>query len=102
MAAEVNAAKQRLLVATRDRSWCAGVGVGLVDAHVGLVLSVRPGAGEEAAELVDRLALGVPVRVREVGEIRARALRGGALGVDAATAAEGASGDAPTGERSAG
>jgi hypothetical protein len=68
----LTSAKKKLLKETLSEDWCVGVGVGKVDARVGLTLSVREGARPAAQGLLEKLHIDVPVQIREVGPIRAR------------------------------
>ncbi len=72
---EVERAKERFLAETEDRDWIQGVGIGRVERKLGLVINVRPGAKPAASRLLNRLELDVPVSVRAIEEIRARAPR---------------------------
>jgi len=69
---EVERAKRRLLIETKDRDWIQGVGVGLVEGRIGLIVSVAPKTKPAASRLLRRLDLDVPTQIRAVGEIRAR------------------------------
>jgi hypothetical protein len=69
----LQAARKRLVEQTASSSWCVSVGVERRDERLGLLLSVEKGARSKADELLRRLQLEVPARVREVGAIRLRA-----------------------------
>jgi len=68
----IDPAKKTLLEKTSGKRWCSGVGIEKRDSDFGLVLSVRPGTKATAERFVKGLDLGVPVRVRELGPVRAR------------------------------
>jgi hypothetical protein len=69
---KVAAAKERVLERAGRWPWLVGIGVGKVDEAVGLIASVKKGSGDTARRTIGRMGLAVPVRVREVGPIRAR------------------------------
>ncbi|MCP3980339.1 MAG: hypothetical protein GY716_13635 [bacterium] len=69
---EVARAKKRFLEIATGRVWLMGVGVGLVDDELGLIISVDPKAKSAASRIVNRLSLEVPVALRGVEEIHAR------------------------------
>jgi hypothetical protein len=71
-------AKEQMLERAGRWPWLVGVGVGKVDEAVGLIASVKKGSGDTARRTIGRMGLTVPIRVREVGPIRARAQFAGA------------------------
>lgn len=70
---DLERAKRRFLTETTNREWVQGVGVGLIEGQLGLIISVRPRTKPAASRLLKRLDLDVPIQVRAVSEIRARA-----------------------------
>ena len=69
----VETAKRRLIDASGDRPWLMALGIGKVDGELGLIVSVKPSAKPAATRVINRLHLDVPVEIRGVGQIRARA-----------------------------
>ncbi len=69
-------AKKRFLAETEDRDWVQGVGIGRVEKKLGLVVNVRPGAESAASRVLEQLEIDVPVSLRSIEEIRARAPKG--------------------------
>jgi hypothetical protein len=65
-------AKEALIDALDAKPWLVSVGIGLVDGAPGLVVSVQRKASADAKRAVDDLNLSVPLKIREVGEVRAR------------------------------
>ena len=65
-------AKRRFLAETEDREWLRAVGIGLVEKHLGLIISVRPGAKSAASRLLNQLDLDVPILLRAIKDVRAR------------------------------
>ncbi len=64
--------KARVLAAVQDASWLRGVGLARVDGRVGVLVSVQSAHALEAESAIEALDLDVPVRVREVRNVRAR------------------------------
>jgi len=69
---QIDHAKSLLMQHFADAPWFSGVGVGRVASGIGLVMMVRRGSRKVALKALGDLDLGVEVKVREVGPIRAR------------------------------
>ena len=69
---DLKAAKEALERRVAGEPWVRGIGVGLVDARPGLVLSVALGSEQDAERCVRESGLDVPVRVRGIGEVAKR------------------------------
>jgi hypothetical protein len=65
-------AKKAVLAAAEGGEWLRGIGTSVVDGKRGLVVNVREADKVEASRIIEKLELPVPVRVRAVGDIRAR------------------------------
>ena len=69
---EVERAKRLFLSETEHRDWVRGVGIGLVEGRIGLIVNVAPRTKPAASRLLRKLEIDVPTQVRAVPEIRAK------------------------------
>lgn len=77
---DITVTKRRLLADMQEKSWLVSMGTGKVDGQAGIVVSVEKGARGFARRMINRRAVRVPVRIREVGPIRLREKKEGASG----------------------
>lgn len=76
--ADLNTAKKALLSQAKNEEWLMSIGIGLVDAVPGLIVSVKLRATAQAQKLLAAARVSVPVRIREIGPVRKRAAEGSA------------------------
>lgn len=69
---DISAVKKRVAAALENEEWVRGIGIAL-DAGAPVVLvSALIGYGDVARKTLARLVPDAPIKVREIGEVRAR------------------------------
>ena len=68
-------AKAVVLERMADEPWLKGIGIGLVAAGPGIVVSVEPSGEQAARAILSEISIDVPARIQVLGPIRKRRVR---------------------------